>query len=164
MDALQDDLFGGLRGDAAEVGRLALIANRTANLGVAIQLQRVRQRDLRARIQDSLHHFLLADNCHVAGDRIDGGSDRRRVIRIIAPVRVRQGLLDGSHDDIARQILLRADLIDSHDEIVLHPSDNSSSCVRVLHIHAFAKSPLQQEKWGSPHFSITTLQDVATLP
>ena len=74
-DLLEDDLLGGLGGDAAELDRRQRIDDEVADRGVLLELLRALQVDLLEMILDLLDHFEHAPQAKVAGVRVELGAD-----------------------------------------------------------------------------------------
>ena len=74
-DLLEDDLLGGLGGDAAEFDRRQRIDDEVADRGVLLELLRALQVDLLEIILDLFDHFDDAPQAKVAGDRVELGAD-----------------------------------------------------------------------------------------
>jgi hypothetical protein len=74
-DLLEDDLLGGLGGDAAELDRRQRIDDEVADHGAWLQLLRVLEAHLLEIILDLLDHFDDAPQAQVAAVRIELGAD-----------------------------------------------------------------------------------------
>ena len=89
-DLLEDDLLGGLRGDAAEFDRGQRIDDEVADRGVLLELLRALQFDLLEMIVGFLDHFEHAPQAQVAGGGIELGANV-----ILGAVAGAGGALDG---------------------------------------------------------------------
>ena len=89
-DLLEDDLLGGLRGDAAELDRGQRIDDEVADRGVGLELLRALQVDLLEIILDLLDHLDHAPQAKVAGFRVELGADV-----VLGAVAGAGGALDG---------------------------------------------------------------------
>ena len=72
---LKDHLFGGLRGDAAELDRRQRINDIVARDGAILELLSICDRDLLEIVVNRFDHFDDAPQPHVAGLAIDLGAD-----------------------------------------------------------------------------------------
>src|SRR3546814_1423088 len=72
---LEDDLLGGLGGDAAELDRRQRIDDEVADLGARLELLGVFLADLLEMVVDLLGHFDDAPQPEVARDRVELGAD-----------------------------------------------------------------------------------------
>ena len=89
-DLLEDDLLGGLGGDAAELDRRQRIDDIIADDRVGLQFQRALQVDLLEIIVDLFDHFDDAPQAEVARDRVELGADV-----VLGAVAGAGGALDG---------------------------------------------------------------------
>ena len=121
--ALHDDLLGGLRGDAAELGVLDLFLDVFADLGVGALVDRVHQADLPVR---RLHldvvgdDFPAAEGLVFAGLAIDGHADVRVLVRIALLGRRGQRRFHRLENDVARDALLVGDRIHHQQQFFAH--------------------------------------------
>src|SRR5687768_16213312 len=74
-DLLEDDLLGGLGGDAAELDRRQRIDDEVAERGAGLELLGVLQADLFEMIVHFLDHLDDAPQAQIAGDRVELGAD-----------------------------------------------------------------------------------------
>ena len=106
-DLLEDDLLGGLGGDAAELDRRQRVDDEVADRGVLLQLLRALQVDLLEMILGLLDHFEHAPQAKVAGVRVELGADV-----VLGAVAGAGGALDGvlhrlDDDALVDQLLAR---------------------------------------------------------
>jgi len=118
-------------------------------LGCRIGLLRFLEADLGVRIMHFFYDRFFAVDVQVTVFRINGHLNDGRITGVIAPVRGHQCIFDGFQDHGARQLFLRTDLVDSHNQVAFHTWN--LSCDKTL-LLAMCIRPLQQEKWGRPHF------------
>ena len=74
-DLLEDDLLGGLGGDAAELDRRQRIDDIVADHGAGLQLLRILEADLLEIIVDLLDHLDDAPQAKIAAGRVELGAD-----------------------------------------------------------------------------------------
>src|SRR5512132_852406 len=72
-DLLEDDLLGGLGGDAAELDRRQRVDDIVADHGAGLQFLRILEADLLEIILDLLDHLDDAPQAQIAGRRIELG-------------------------------------------------------------------------------------------
>ncbi|MEZ4612560.1 MAG: hypothetical protein R2838_20340 [Caldilineaceae bacterium] len=114
-DALQDDLLGRLRRNAAEVGRLGLHLDDVAQLHPCDQIAGIIQRYLRPLVEDVFHDFTLGEDTHVAGHPVNFGAhvgDRT----VVAFVGRNQGSFNRFEDDLAVKSFVCRYLVDAGNE------------------------------------------------
>jgi hypothetical protein len=71
LDALDDDLLGGLRRDAAELFRGDAHLDNTAYFGVLIQLAGLREDQLGIGVRDLVHHFFQVVSAELVVDVVE---------------------------------------------------------------------------------------------
>ncbi len=137
-DALQDDLLGGLRRNAAKVSGLGRHAHHIAQFGIGDKAFRFFERDFGALVEHLFHYFALGENAHFAGHAINFRRDigDRAVVAFVGRDQRRFNCLK---DDLAIQTFVGRHLIDACNQ-------------SFRHIY-----PLQQQKWGQTHFRRTPL-------
>ncbi len=84
-NALQDDLFGGLRGDAAEVVGLGVDLDDVAQFDAGDEHGGFFLRDFGARIFDVFHNFTFGEDAHFARLAVNRGGDvgHRAVVALV---------------------------------------------------------------------------------
>ena len=117
-DLLEDDLLGGLGGDAAELDRRQRIDDEVADRGVRLELLRALHVDLLEIILDLFDHFDDAPQAQVAGDRVELGADV-----VLGAVAGAGGALDGVFhrldDDAAVDQFLARDGVGDREQLGL---------------------------------------------
>ena len=152
-DALQDDLLGRLRGDAAEVARRILDQDLAAELGVALDLAGVGQRDLHLVVLDGVDDGLVDEDARLARARVDAHGDVLLDAAGDPLIGGLQGVLDRADDGLFRDAPLGRDRRDRGVKFALHgpsalplprPTEDLTSAACLPH------APQKQRKWVEP--------------
>ena len=123
-DLLEDDLLGGLGGDAAELDRRQRVDDEVADGGALLQLLRALQVDLLEMILGLLDHFEHPPQAQVAGFGVELGADV-----VLGAVAGAGGALDGVlhrlDDDALVDQLFARDGVGDGDQLGLVGADGS---------------------------------------
>ena len=140
-DALEDDLLGGLRADAAEDVAVELLGlDDVTGLGVRVVLAGVLDRDLRQLVLDLLDDEARTEHADPARLGIDADVDV--LVARDAPIGGLDAVLHRPDELLARDLLLGIQLKEGANEVSTHRSPPS---------HAQPKQrPVRKKTWGSP--------------